>query len=301
VRVNPYYINNLVNALDLTQVTQQQLTAELSSGVRVNSLSQDPLASGENVLLLNQMQQDDNFTQSSSLVQGQMQVADSALGGVVSQLTQAISLATSANNGTMNPSNIKSVANELSGIRNEVLSLANTNYQGQYIFSGGQSSTAPFSINTTSSPAVTTYSGDHDVNYLETPNGQKIQLNVPGDQIFAGAGTNSVFGALNNLIADYSTGTVNTTQAVADTTALSTALNYVSQQRVGVDTSLNQLTAASNAVSSEKTQLTVAQTNLMQADVAQVSTQLATAATQQTALEDVISQLGSGSLFDKLH
>jgi len=295
VRVNPYYINNLVNALDLTQVTQQQLTAELSSGVRVNSLSQDPLASGENVLLLNQMQQDDSFTQSSSLVQGQMQVADSALGSVVSQLTQAISLATSANNGTMNPSNIKSVANELSGIRNEVLSLANTNYQGQYIFSGGQSSTAPFSINTAATPAVTTYSGDHDVNYLETPNGQKIQLNVPGDQIFSGSGTNSVFGALNNLIADYSTGTVNTTQAVGDTTALSTALNYVSQQRVGVDTSLNQLTAASNAVSSEKTQLTVAQTNLMQADVAQVSTQLA------TALEDVISQLGSGSLFDKLH
>jgi hypothetical protein len=38
----------------------------------------------------------------------------------------------------------------------------------------------------------------------------------------------------------------------------------------------------------------------MQADVAQVSTQLSLSETQQTALEDVISQLGSGSLFDKL-
>ena len=42
------------------------------------------------------------------------------------------------------------------------------------------------------------------------PNGEKIQLNVPGDQIFAGSGSNSVFAALNNLVADYSSGTVNT-------------------------------------------------------------------------------------------
>jgi hypothetical protein len=35
-------------------------------------------------------------------------------------------------------------------------------------------------------------------------------LNVPGDQIFLGSGANSVFGALNSLIADYSSGTVDT-------------------------------------------------------------------------------------------
>jgi flagellar hook-associated protein 3 FlgL len=38
----------------------------------------------------------------------------------------------------------------------------------------------------------------------------------------------------------------------------------------------------------------------MQADVAKISTQLSMAETQQIALEDVISQLGAGSLFDKL-
>src|ERR1039457_1117069 len=139
--------------------------------------SQDPVASGENVLLLNQIQQDDSFTQSANLVTGQLQVADSALGSVVSQLTQAITLATSANNGTMNSSNVKSIANQISGILNEVTSLANTSYQGQYIFAGGQTSTAPFATSTATSPATTTYNGDANVNYLHTPNGQKIQLN----------------------------------------------------------------------------------------------------------------------------
>jgi flagellar hook-associated protein 3 FlgL len=227
MRVDPFYVTNLVGSLDQAQASVQQLTSELSSGVRVTSLSTDPVASGQNVLLLNQIQQDDSFTQSANLVSGQLQVADSSLGSVVTLLTQAISLATSANNGTMNSSNVKSIANQISGILNEVTSLANTSYQGQYIFAGGQTSTTPFVNSTATSPATTTYNGDSGVNYLQTPNGQKIQLNVPGNQIFLGSGSNSVFGSLNALIADYSSGTVNTAQAVSDTAALGTALNYV--------------------------------------------------------------------------
>ena len=226
------------------------------------------------------------------------QVADSALGSVVTQLTQALSLATRANNGTMNSSDLKSIASQLSGIVSEVESLANTTYQGQYIFAGGFSSTAPFT--TTGLPAVTSYAGDGDINFIHTPNGQKIQLNVPGDTIFTAAGANSVFGALNALVADYSSDPANIAQATVDTEALNTALNYLSQQRVVIDNSITQLTAASQAVTNEKTELTAAQTNLMQADLAKVATQLSLTKTQQTALEAIISQLGSGSLFDKL-
>lgn len=299
MRVDPFYVSNLATALDQTQSTEAELTNELSSGVSVTSLSSNPVAAGENVLLLNQMQRDDSFTQSSSLVQGQMQVADSALGSVVSQLTQAISLATSASNGTLSSSQLQSISNELAGIRDEVTSLANTSYQGQYIFGGGQTGTAPFSTDTSTSPATTTYNGDEDVNYLQTPNGQTIQLNVPGDQIFTTSGSNSVFQALNNLINDYSTGSSVAT-SVQDLQSLNTALNYVSQQRVIIDNSLTRLTAAGDAVTTEETQLTAAQTNLMQADLPGISTKLSLAESQQTALEAVISQLGSSSLFEKM-
>ena len=299
MRVDPFFVSNLATALDQTQASQQQLSSELSSGVRVTSLSQDPISAGENVLLLNQMQKDDSFTQTSGLVQGQLQVADSALGSVVSQLTQAIGLATSANNGTLNSGQVQAVSNQLTGIRDEVLSLANTSYLGQSIFAGGQTATTPFSTSSTSSPATTTYNGDSNVNLLQTPNGQTIQLNIPGNQIFTAGGANDVFAALNQLIADYSTG-ASTQAAVKATENLSTALNYVSQQRVTLDNSLTRLAAATGAVSSEKLQLTSDQTTLMQADLPQISTQLSLAETQQTALEDVIGQLGSGSLFQKL-
>ena len=209
MRVDPTYISRLVSALDDATGREQGLSSQLASGVRISALSDDPVAAGKNVLLLDQIQRDDAFSQTSSLVTGQLQVADSALGGVVAQLNQAISLATSANNGTKNASDVQVIANQLAGILRKVESLANSNYQGQYIFAGGKTTTQPFSTSTTTTPGVTTYAGDSDVNHLVTPNGQQIQLNVPGDQIFLGP--SSVFKVLNSLVADFSTGTVNST------------------------------------------------------------------------------------------
>jgi len=250
MRVDPTYISRLVSALDDATGREQGLSNQLASGVRINALSDDPVAAGRNVLLLDQIQRDDAFTQTSSLVTGQLQVADSALGGVVAQLNQAISLATSASDGTKNASDVKAIANQLAGILREVESLANSNYQGQYIFAGGRTTTQPFSTSTTTTPGVTTYAGDGGINYLVSPNGQQIQLNVPGDQIFLGS--SSVFGVLNSLIANLSTGTVNAAQAGQDAQALTAALNYVSQQRVQIDNSITQISAVGEVVTSEK-------------------------------------------------
>jgi flagellar hook-associated protein 3 FlgL len=298
VRVNPLYMNGLVSSLDATTQTEQTLTQQLASGSRVNQLSDDPVAVGQNVLLSAQIANDDTFSQTASTTQSMLQVSDSVLSSVVGQLTTAVSLATEGNNGTLNASDVQSIGNQLTGIRNEVLSLANTTYLGQYIFSGSLGGTAPYTLDTTTIPATATYQGDGDVTYLEPPSGQKIQLNLPGNQIFSAAGAD-VLGTLNALVADFSSGAPAAT-AQADAAALNTALGHVTQQRVTIDNSLSRLTAAETYTQSEKAQLTAAQTSLMQADVAQIATQLSTAETQQAALSQVIAKLGQQSLFSDL-
>jgi flagellar hook-associated protein 3 FlgL len=297
MRVDPFYVVNLSNALDQTQSTQEQLSSELSSGLRVTSIGDDPVAAAQNVQLLNNIERDDSFTQTSSLTQGLLQVTDSALGSVVTQLTQALSLATQANNGTLNASDLKGISNQLAGVRDEVLSLANTDYQGQYVFGGSQTGTAPFTLDSTTSPATVTYNGDNSVNFLVSPTGQSIQLNLPGNQVFASS-TANVLGSLNNLIADYANGSAGS--GVTDAADLSSALNYVSQQRVTIDNSITRLNDASGAANEEAVQLTAVQTNLMQADIPNVASQLSLVQSQQSALISVISALGQGSLFDHL-
>jgi len=297
MRVDPFYVSNLSGALNQTQSTQQQLSSEISSGMRVSSIGADPVAAAENVQFLNQIQRDDSYTQSTNLTTGMLHVTDSALGSVVSQLNQAISLATQGNNGTLSASQLKAISNQLAGVRDEVLSLANTSYQGQYVFGGSQTGSPPFTLDSTTSPATATYNGDSNVNLLQSPNGQTIQLNLPGDQIFS-ASTSDVLGTLSNLIADYASGSSN--GGAADTAALNSALNFVGQQRVTLDNSITRLSAASAAAISDSTQLTVAQTNLMQADIPAISTDLSLTQSKQTALISLITALGSGSLFDKL-
>lgn len=300
MRFDPFYLNSAVASLDQTSAIEQQLTNEISSGTRVNSLSDDPAAVGENVLLGSQLRLDDSFSQTENSTVGMLQVMDSTLGSVVSQLTQALSLATEGNNGTLNASDLNSIATQISGIRDEVLSLANTTYMNRYIFAGSQGGTSPYSLDSAVTPNAATYNGDTVVSYVTTPNGQKIQTNIPGSQIFSNP-ANDVLQTLNNLVADFSSGTASPT-AISNTTALNSALNYVSRQRVIIDNSITQLQAAQSYVQTQGTQIISAQTDLMQTDVAKVSTQLSTAETQQTALTQVVNILekNNGNLFSLL-
>src|ERR1700759_3117640 len=215
MRVDPNYIFNLTAAVDQSASEEATLTSELSSGLRVASLQDDPVAVAQAALLGASISKDDTFVQTASNETSRMQVTDSTLGEVVSQVTSAISTAVSGNNGTLNASDLASVAQALSGIRDQVLSLANTSYQGQYLFGGSQGSAPPFTLDTTTNPATAVYNGDSSVQFIQTPSGQQIQVNLPGSAVFGAAGS-GVLGALNQLISDFSGGAT-TAALTADT------------------------------------------------------------------------------------
>ncbi|MGC1781846.1 MAG: flagellar hook-associated protein FlgL [Acidobacteriaceae bacterium] len=296
MRVDPQYIQGLVGALNQNTAAQQQASIDISTGVSVNSISDNPVAAAQDFLLRSEESANDNFVQTATGVSGALQVTDTALGSVVTQITQAISLATEGNNGTLNASDLQSIANQLSGVQSEILSLANTNYQGQYLFSGSKTSTQPFSLDTSTSPATTVYSGDGVQTTLTSPSGQNFTMNLPGSQVF-GSGSTGILSTLSNLIAEFSSGSA----SIADGTALSTDLQTVSQQRVILDNSLSALQASSTYTQNQTTQLQSAENNLIQTNTAQAATQLSATETQQTALMDMIASLDQqGTLFNAL-
>jgi flagellar hook-associated protein 3 FlgL len=295
MRVDPNYISNLAAALSQSTGQENTLTSELSSGLRVASLSDGPVAVAQSTLLGSSIAKDDTFVQTASNESSRMQVSDSTLGEVVTQITSALSTAVSGNNGTLNASDLASVAQKLSGIRDQVISLANTSYQGQYLFGGSQGSTPPFTLDTSTTPATANYNGDANVQYVETPSGQKIQVNLPGSAVFGTAGS-GVLGALNQLISDF-TGGATTAALTADTGALTTALGQLSSQRSTLDSALSTLQATSTYTQTEESQLKVAQGTLVSADPVAVATQLSQAEVQHQALLSVINALGSSNLF----
>jgi flagellar hook-associated protein 3 FlgL len=298
MRVDPNYVSGLVQSLNNSTLSEQKLTSELSSGLRVSSLSDDPVAAGEASLLGSAISQDDTFVQTASTTQSLMQVTDSALSSVVTQLTSAISLAVSGNNGSDSAPDLTSLSQQLAGVRDEVISLANTSYQGTYVFAGSQGSTQPYTVNTGTSPATTTYNGDANVGSVTTENGQQIQTGLAGSAVFSAPGAD-VMTALNNLVADFASGAVSGT-ASTDIGTLSAALGNVSQQRSVLDSSLSRLNSASTYAQTDAVNRTAAASALVAADPATVATQLSAAETQNQALMSVIATVEKQSLFDMI-
>ena len=291
MRVDPNYLNSLTGALNQSSSIISNLTSELSSGLSVQSLQDNPVAVAQSALLAGQIEQADTFVQSASGEASMMQVADSTLGDVVTQVTQALALAVEGSNGTQNAADNASIAQSLSGILSEVVSLANTSYQGQYLFSGSQGSVQPFTLNTAVTPPTATYAGDTNVQFIEVPGGQKLQINLPGSSVF-GSGTTGIVGALSQLIGDISSG-ASTSSITTDTAALNTALGQLSDQRSTLDSSLSRLNSATTFAQTTESQLIVAQSSLISANPEVVATQLSSAETQHQALLSVISNLGN--------
>jgi flagellar hook-associated protein 3 FlgL len=298
MRVDPHYVSGLVASLNSSTLAEQKLTSELSSGLAVSSLSDNPVAAGQASMLTSTISQDDTFVQTAATAESLMQVADSALGSVVTQLTSALSLAVEGNSGTESASDLTALSQQLGSIRDQVVALANTSYQGTYIFAGSDGDVQPFAVDTSTTPATTTYYGDTQVGSVTTENGQQIQTGLAGSAVFLAPGAD-VMTALNNLVADFAGGTVSGT-ASTDIGVLQTALSNVSQQRLSLDSSLNRIQTASSFAQTDATNRTATVSTLVSADPATVATQLSSAETQNQALMSVIATVEKQSLFDMI-
>ena len=298
MRVDPNYVRGLVVSLNNSTLAEQKLTGELSSGLAVSSLSDNPVAAGQASLLTAAISQDDSFVQAATSMQSLMQVTDSALGSVVTQLTSALSIAVEGNNGTENSSNLMSLSQQMGSIRDQVVALANSSYQGIYIFSGSDGSVQPFTVDTSTVPATTTYNGDSNAGAVTTENGQQIQTGLAGSAVFAAPGAD-VMSALNNLVADFSSGTPSPTSS-ADIGVLQVALSNVTQQRSILDSSLVRLQSTSSYAQTDAVNDTAAVGTLVAADPATIATQLSSVETQNQALMSVIATVEKQSLFDMI-
>ena len=294
MRVDPLFHLGLPNALNTFTGRENTLSQQLSSGLRVASASDDPIAAANGVRLGSAIAADDAYTTASSGVESRLQVADTVLGTVVSQVTAAIALVVKGANGTLDAANVQAVGLQIAGIRDQVLTLANTSYAGGYLFSGTRTDTQPFAT----TAAGASYAGDAQTPYLRTPRGQQIAVGLAGDAVFSAAGAD-VLGSLERLAAGFAAGQAQSSTA-ADLEELRRSLAHVSTQRGTLGAALNSLEQTSIYAASEETSLKAAQTASVSANAAQVASDLSATETQQKALLSVMSVIQKTNLFDYL-
>jgi flagellar hook-associated protein 3 FlgL len=215
MRVNPNPMPDLLAALNQTELEAQQAELQISSGKSVNEPSDNPSAAAQLVENNDQATFNSGYLQTLSAVQGQLSTSDSTLSSVTTALQQAISLGVEGANGTLSDSDRAAIASQLQGIQNQLLSLANTSYEGHFVFAGTNTNTAPYVVDS-ALPSGVKYAGNAGVNEVPIGSGYKVAVNVPGSQLFSAPG-NDVFLAINSLI-----------QAMQTNTGIPAAVNAVS-------------------------------------------------------------------------
>jgi len=294
IRLNPDLLPSLLASIQDSKASETIATQQLSSGKRVNQLSDDPAAAASLVQNHDQAAADGQFLQNLSTLQSKYQVADSTLGNVVSALTRALSLGVEGANGTLNPADRQAIAGEVQGLLNQAVSLANTTYQGAFLFAGTKVTTSPFALDPATN--AVTYNGNSGTTSVQLSNGDSINANLPGDQLFQNA-SGSVTGALQNLYEALTTGT----NIPASVTEVQNALNQVSQQRVFYGNNLNQISQSESFLNQDKLNLSQQENALVGADLATAASNFAQAqVANQATLSATARVLGLPTLLDFL-
>ena len=279
MRVNPNLVPDILAALQQSQTTLNTALQQVSTGKSVTVPSDNPAASAEMVQNTIETGEVDQYTQNVSGTLTMVQTADSALGSVVSSLTQAISLGTEGANGTNSAANQQALAQQVQGILSSVVSQANTSYEGSYLFGGTANTTVPYTASA-ASPSGYTYNGNSGVNSVAVGDDLNVEVNLPGSQIFSNS-SNDVLGSLSSLISALQSG--NATNIQTATNAVSSALSYVSQQRVFYGNAESQLNSQETYLQQETVSLSTQQTNLVGVDMATAATTLSQAETANSA------------------
>jgi len=293
IRVNPYPLPGLLASLQTTEQQIQNDLSQLATGRSINEPSDNPTGAAELTQNLAQISQVDTFQRSMSSVNGELSTADSTLNSVTTALQRAISLGVEGANGPLSDSDRASIATELQGIQSQLISLANTSYQGQYIFAG-TAQVQPFVADPSQTSGVR-YDGNTGTNSVAIGNGYSLQVNLPGSQIFNGPGA-GVFQAVNDLI--------NALQANSGigsaVNEVNTAYNYVDAQRVFYGNGMNQITDQTNNLNTEQVELSSQQNTIAQADLPSVISNFTTAETGREATLGAIGQTSQMNLFNFL-
>jgi flagellar hook-associated protein 3 FlgL len=258
--------NGLYNA-NKAAVQVQRRSLEVGSGLKVNKASDDPTAMAAIINEKTQMSNIDSYIKAADSVDSRLSVVDSVLSDVINQISVAQTNGVAGRTTVLNATQRDALARAIEGSRDTILSAINTKFSDAYLFSGGQSLTAPYTDGTT-------YYGDANVASLTISDGRTVQTTFDGGAIIG-----DLFNTLTTLATAVRAGDLATVDTSLATLDAGFDRVQVAQTHVGVDLSrlvedsarLDSLRLASDKrrAANEETNMAESISGMKQAEAAQ--------------------------------
>ena len=274
-----YLFDRSVKQMSTVQSDLAHTQAQVSAGKQVISPSDAPDQAAAIQRLKSVLNHQDSYLKALTTVKARLEGEDSNLQSVSDMLIRAKELAVQSANDTLNPANRKALAVELKGLRDQMLSLANSrDTNGNYLFGGSRVKQVPFAQDAI---GQVTYKGDQTRMQVRVGEQRTIPLNRSGAETFVpvirtdAAGQSSArsfFGVMDDLIA----GVTNSDRTAMQRGVgeMDNLLNGVSLARANVGTDLNVVEQQTQAIDETKLTLKTTLSNIEDLDMAEAITKM---------------------------
>ncbi len=238
--------NMLTEQITAQQGTIATLETQVASGQALNKPSDNPAAVIQVLSLSNGASQITSWQNNAQTASGWLNTVAGTLNNVINALQSANSLLLQASNqGSQDPTSYKSIGMQLEGIQNNLITLANTQYEGRSIFAG--TAATPNAYNNSGA-----YLGNNDspttIVGPGSGSGHGVIMSLPGLQVF-GSGSSSIFSVLSTVSAALTSGNPTSTQ-------ISTAINSLNNSFSTAEGASSLIGSASQEVSNMSSSLT---------------------------------------------
>ena len=198
------------SSIDNLVAQQQQLGQELSSGKQLNAPSDDPAQIGQDLAVRASIAAENQGSANITNASAQLTTVDGALSTLTSVMQSARNIATEAASGFTNPTQQQALAQQVDGLLEQAISVANTKYGGKFVFAGTAGPNSPVTANGQPISSVT-FNGNSVAEQEQLYNGESVRTGVTLQQAFnfnAPDGSPDVFQTLITLRDSIAKGTV---------------------------------------------------------------------------------------------
>ncbi len=148
-----------------------------TTGKRINSLSDDPVGLTQSLTIQSDLAGIEQMGRNIDYGNSWLSASESALTSVQNILSDTKALCVQMASGTMGADQRSAAAETVQNNLDEMVSLANTNVAGNYIFSGSKTDTIPFDQDGN-------YSGDSNAFTIKISKNSTIEIGSAGDAVF---------------------------------------------------------------------------------------------------------------------
>jgi flagellar hook-associated protein 3 FlgL len=172
---------------------------QVSTGKRIEKPSDDPSATLGSIGEHNETAAIDQYKRTTDTVSSRLAVVDTVLSDLITQLEAAQVASASARGSSKTQVQRDAAANTLEGIRDTIFSDMTTAFNGSYLFSGSNSTVAPYTR--PASGPVSAYAGSTNEMLVDVDQQRAVKITFNGQAIAQGSDAQDIFVEFDNLIA----------------------------------------------------------------------------------------------------